>query len=93
MNEKSGTTPGSTDEKNPASTSPSSQGASQTSASTPAKRGRKSGDSASRGKPRKDINELKFETIRILSNLPEEGRFFFTSEAPDGVKETINCWD
>ena len=87
MNEQIVTAPENVSPKNPSSPpAPSS-------IETPAKRGRKPGDSAGKSKTKKDVNELKFETIRILSNLPDEGKFFFIYQADDGIKDVITSWD
>jgi hypothetical protein len=46
-----------------------------------------------KSRARKDANELKFEAIRVLSNLVEGGKFFLLVETPDGKKDTVNCWN
>lgn len=60
-----------------------------------ATRRRQAGESkrpAARGRVKKDANGLKFEAIKILTSLPEDGKFFLIYE-DDGKKETVNCWN
>lgn len=98
-NKKAGTPPGSvstpTASPSPATAIPSSGGSQVT---VPTKRRQRlPGDpeknlTGPKSRVRKDATELKFEAIRILSNLTEE-RFFLLFETPDGKKEVVNCWN
>jgi len=51
------------------------------------------GSTGPKSRVRRDANELKFEAIRVLSNLAEDGKFFLLFETPDGKKEVVNCWN
>lgn len=46
-----------------------------------------------KGRVKRNASDLKFEAIRVLSNLPEDGRFFLVTESQDGKKETVSCWN
>jgi len=41
---------------------------------------------------RKDADSQKFEAIKALTNLAEDGRFLLLYEI-EGKTETVNCWN
>ena len=88
MNERTETTSKGTAEKS--TPSPTSGAAEK---APPKRKPRQTEASSSRGKVRKNANDLKLEAIKVLTNLPEGGRFFITYEMSDGTKETINSWN
>ena len=44
-------------------------------------------------KSQKNSSELRLEAVRVLTNLPEDGRFFLIVEAEEGTKEIIASWN
>jgi hypothetical protein len=50
------------------------------------------GPATTKYRPRRDAGSLKFEAIKALTNLAEDGKFLLLYEI-EGKTETVNCWN